>query len=85
MRSAGAIQNPQPQLTPLPANDGNVWLRLTKTGTNYKGEYSFDGTTFTEFAQTVPNAMAEPSFGLFTLGVTSGGGTAHFDYLDGGR
>ena len=29
--------------------------------------------------------MAEPSFGLFTLGVTSGGGTAHFEYfsLDG--
>ena len=23
-----------------------VWLRLTKTGTDYKGEYSFDGTTF---------------------------------------
>ena len=41
--------NPQPQLTPLPANDGNVWLRLTKTGTDYKGEYSFDGTTFTAF------------------------------------
>ena len=78
---AGAIVNPQPQLTPLPANDGNVWLRLSKTGTDYKGEYSFDGTTFTAFA-TVPNAMAEPSFGLFTLGVTSGGGTAHFDYLE---
>ncbi len=45
---AGAIQNPQPQLTPLPAgNNGTVWLRLSKTGTNYKGEYSFDGTTFT--------------------------------------
>ena len=26
--------------------------------------------------------MAEPSFGLFTLGVNSGGGTAHFDYLE---
>ncbi len=26
--------------------------------------------------------MAEPTFGLFTLGVNSGGGTAHFDYLD---
>jgi cytochrome c len=78
---AGAIQNPQPQLTPLPANDGNVWLRLSKIGTDYKGEYSFDGSTWTAFA-TVPNAMTAPSFGLFTLGVTSGGGTAHFDYLD---
>ena len=31
----GAIQNPQPQLTPLPADDGTVWLRLKKTGTDY--------------------------------------------------
>ena len=45
---AGAIQNPQPQLTPAarPATT-DVWLRLTKTGTTYKGEYSFDGTTWT--------------------------------------
>jgi cytochrome c len=78
----GAVLNPQPQLTPLPANDGTVWLRLTKTGTDYKGEYSFDGTTWTAFAETVPNtAMASPRFGLFTLGVNSGGGTARFDYF----
>ena len=29
-----------------------VWLRLTKTGTSYEGEYSFDGTTFTALADT---------------------------------
>jgi PKD repeat protein/plastocyanin len=83
----GVIQNPQPQLTPLPANNGDVWLRLTKTGTAYKGEYSFDGTTWTALAQTVTNAMAAPDFGLFTLGVNSGGGTVAFDYLavDGDR
>ena len=36
---------------------------------------------------TVPNAMTTPSFGLFTLGVNSGGGTARFDYfeVDGAR
>jgi PKD repeat protein/glucose/arabinose dehydrogenase len=78
----GVIQNPQPQVTPLPTNDGHVWLRLTKTGTDYKGEYSFDGTTFTALPQTVSNAMASPAFGLFTLGVNSGGGTVAFDYLD---
>jgi cytochrome c len=82
---AGAIQDPQPQVTPLPANDGNVWLRLTKTGTDYKGEYSFDGTTWTQvMANGVPasvanTAMASPMFGLFTLGVNSAGGTARFD------
>ena len=26
---------------------GDIWLRLTKAGTNYTGEYSFDGTTWT--------------------------------------
>jgi PKD repeat protein len=77
----GVIQNPQPQLTPLPANDGHVWLRLTKTGTTYNGEYSFDGTTWTALAQTVTNDMASPAFGLFTLGVNSGGGTVGFDYF----
>ncbi|HET9736477.1 MAG TPA: ThuA domain-containing protein [Solirubrobacteraceae bacterium] len=83
---ATAIQDPQPQLTPLPANNGTVWLRLTKAGTNYTGEYSFDGEAWTTVG-TVPNAMTTPSFGLFTLGVNSGGGTARFDYfeVDGAR
>ncbi|HET8784604.1 MAG TPA: ThuA domain-containing protein, partial [Candidatus Limnocylindrales bacterium] len=83
----GVIQDPQPQLTPLPANDGDVWLRLTKTGTSYSGEYSFDGTTWTSIGAAVTNAMTEPDFGLFTLGVNDGGGTVGFDYLavDGDR
>ena len=81
------IQNPQPQLTPLPTNNGDVWLRLTKAGTSYSGEYSFDGTTLTSIGASVTNAMTEPDFGLFTLGVNSGGGTVTFDYLavDGNR
>jgi cytochrome c len=77
----GAIQEPQPQLTPLPAGTEVVSLRLTKTGNMYSGEYSFDGTTWTSLGPAVPNDMAAPRFGLFTLGVNSGGGTAHFEYF----
>ena len=83
----GTVQEPQPQLTPLPAGTAAAWLRLTKTGDQYKGEYSFDGETWTAFAQTVQNDMAAPKFGLFTLGVTSPGGEVMFDYfaVDGER
>jgi cytochrome c len=75
------VQDPQPQIAPLPAGTQDAWLRLTKTGQNYKGEYSFDGTTWTAFAQTVQNDMASPMFGLFTLGVNSPGGTVGFEYF----
>ena len=37
---AGAIQEPQPQVTKPAPGYGDVWLRLTKTGTTYSGEYS---------------------------------------------
>jgi PKD repeat protein len=78
---AGAIVNPQPQVTrAAPGYDG-VYLRLTKTGTNYAGEWSEDGQTWTSIGQPVANAMADPDFGLFTLGVSSPGGTAVFDYF----
>jgi cytochrome c len=75
------IQNPQPQLTPLPAGTETVSLRLTKTGTMYSGEYSFDGTNWTSIGQPVPNAMESPSFGLFTQGGSSGGATVNFEYF----
>jgi cytochrome c len=78
----GAIQTPQPADPPVPAGATTVTLRLKKTGTSYAGEYSFDGTTFNAVNIPVTNPMADPAFGLFTLGVNSGGGTAHFDYLD---
>ena len=79
------IQNPQPQLTPLPAGTETVSLRLTKTGTMYSAEYSFDGEAWTSLGAAVPNAMASPSFGLFTQGGSSGGATVNFEYfsLDG--
>ena len=47
---AGAILNPQENanLTGAQVN-GPIWLRLTKAGTNYSGEYSFDGVAWTAF------------------------------------
>ena len=67
---AGAIQNPQPQVTAgFPAARHRVWLRLTKTGTTYMGEYSLDGPTWTALAGRSPTRMTNAAFGLFTLGV----------------
>ena len=52
---AGAILNPQPQVTTgLPATVTDVWLRLTKTGTSYAGEYSWDGGTWTALSARSP-------------------------------
>jgi PKD repeat protein len=82
----GAIVDPQPQVTfPEAGSPTEVWLRLTKSGNNYSGEYSLDGTTWQSIGQPVANAMVDPAFGIFTLGVNSGGGTARFEYfsLDG--
>ena len=57
----------------IPDGTTNVWLRLTKTGTNYAGEVSFNGTTWTPLATPVVNAMIEPSFGIYTLGQRTAG------------
>ncbi len=86
---AGAIQNPQENanLTGAQVN-GPIWLRLTKAGNNYSGEYSFDGVAWTAFpGGPVANPMAAPDFGIFgfspqEIGV---GDTVSFDYfqLDG--
>ena len=48
--SAGAILNPQENanLTGAQTN-APVWLRLTKQGNNYSGQYSFDGVAWTNF------------------------------------
>ena len=55
---AGAILNPQPEVDAgFPAVVNDVWLRLTKTGTTYKGEYSLDGSTWTALAATVTNTQ----------------------------
>src|SRR5262249_22080878 len=48
-----AIQNPQNDVQ-VPAGTTDIWLRMVKTGTNYAGQVSFDGETWTDMAP-VPN------------------------------
>ena len=86
---AGAIQNPQmnANLTAAQAA-GDIWLRMTKAGSSYTGEYSFDGLAWTPFpGGAVTNAMASPDFGIFGFGpqAQGQGETVSFDYfqLDG--
>ena len=78
---AGAIQDPQPQVTKAAPGYDAVSLRLTKTGNSYAGEYSEDGETWLSVGEPVTNPSALPQFGLFTLGVNSPGGQVLFDYF----
>ena len=43
----GTIIQPQPQVD-VPTGVTAIWLRLTKSGTNYQGEISYNGTTWTD-------------------------------------
>ena len=81
---AAAVTDPQPQVTSVPTGTTTIWLRLTKAGTTYTGEYSFDGTTWTSIGAAVTNAQTAPKFGLYTLGVQAAGHrrkTVSFDYF----
>jgi PKD repeat protein len=82
-----SVIQPNPADIPVPAGTTDVWLRLTKTGTSYAGEYSFDGEDWTALASPVTNAMEDPSFGIFTLGPQVSGHVVTFDYfsVDGNR
>ena len=86
---AGAVQNPQENVTIPEANDdGPFYLQLTKAGTNYSGEFSYDGATWTAFpGGSVANPMVAPDFGLFAFSPQpeAVGDTVTFDYfwLDG--
>ena len=86
---AGAIVNPQENANLSGAQvNGPIWLRLTKAGNNYSGEYSFDGVAWTPFpGGPVVNAMATPDFGIFGFSPQEAGvgDTVTFDYfqLDG--
>ncbi|MDA0137112.1 ThuA domain-containing protein [Solirubrobacter sp. CPCC 204708] len=82
---AGVIQEPQSNATVTAAQaNGPFWLRLTKEGNSYKGEYSFDGVAWTAAPNSpVTNPMADPDFGLFGFSpqdreVTD---TVSFDYF----
>src|ERR671914_20936 len=71
---------------PVPEGTTDIWVRLTKAGTSYSGEYSFDGNDWTAMG-TVTNAMADPNFGVYAFGPQADGqgDTVSFDYftLDG--
>ena len=49
--TAGAI-GPNPADPPIAAGVTEIWLRLTKTGTSYTGEYSLDGVAWTALASS---------------------------------
>ena len=82
---AGVIQEPQSNATVTAAQaNGPFWLRLTKTGNTYKGEYSFDGMAWTATPNSpVTNPMAAPDFGLFGFSPQdiAVGDTVSFDYF----
>ena len=52
LRGRAARSEPQPQVTPLPAGTDDAWLRLTKAGNSYTGEYSLDGATWLPVGET---------------------------------
>ena len=78
---AGTVINPQPNLD-VPAGVTAIWLKMTKSGSNYQAEASFDGNTWqTVGTGPVTNDMAAPKFGLYTAGVNNSNQTATFDYF----
>jgi cytochrome c len=78
--TAAVVGNPQPQVN-VPAGTTDIYLRLTKTGTGYAGQYSYDGQTWTSVGDPVTHAMTSPRFGLYTLGANLPGSTFSFDYF----
>ena len=54
---------------------------MTKSGTSYQAEVSFNGTTWQNVGAAVTNPTADMKFGLYTAGVDGAGGTATFDYF----
>ncbi|MCP3424288.1 ThuA domain-containing protein [Nocardioides pinisoli] len=73
--------NPQPEL-PIPAGTDltDMRFRLTKTGTSYAGEASFDGgETWEDLPRPVDNEMVAPRFGVFAAGVLQEGDEVSFD------
>jgi cytochrome c len=79
----GAVQNPQPN-APVPA-DGNVWIRLAKSGSTFTGWYSANGQDWEAIAETMVNeGLNDARIGLFALGSESQAGvsnTVSFDYF----
>ncbi|GAA5116469.1 hypothetical protein GCM10023339_25180 [Alloalcanivorax gelatiniphagus] len=73
--------NPQPELE-IPAGTDltDMRFRLTKAGTTYSAEASFDGgDTWVELPRPVENPMVQPRFGVFAAGVLQQGDEVAFD------
>ena len=75
---AGVVPDGGPEFG-VPAGTTKIGLRLTKAGTAYTGEVSFDGGAWQALSAGVTNAMVTPKFGLFTAGVNDSGDTITFD------
>ncbi|MFB2580570.1 ThuA domain-containing protein [Herbiconiux sp. P15] len=79
----GVVQDPQPNAAA--PDSGIVWLRLAKSGDVFTAWSSADGTTWSQFAQTVTNAgLGGARVGLYALGNSAQGqvsNTAVFDYF----
>ena len=61
---------------------GPIWLKLTKAGNVYSGQYKFTETgEWQTFSGTLTNAMVAPKFGLYTQGVLQAGDTVRFEYF----
>ena len=72
-RSPASIQEPPGRPAVAAGSGTTIWLRLTKAGTNYTGEYSFDGTTWTA-GRRRPVAEPDGGAGLRPVRVRPAGG-----------
>ncbi|WP_436500026.1 ThuA domain-containing protein [Actinokineospora sp. HUAS TT18] len=65
----------------LTAPSSGWWqLRLKKTGTNYTGEISGDGTTWTSLGAAVTNDVPSPKFGVMAIGPQQTAGSVQVDF-----
>lgn len=48
-----------------PVAPGDIYLKIDKVGTTYKGYYSFDGVTWTQVADTFTITLTTPKVGVF--------------------
>ncbi|TDT18139.1 uncharacterized protein DUF1349 [Ilumatobacter fluminis] len=63
---------------------GDLWLRLSRSGDTFSASYSLDGTTWTDAANPVTNALvaANGAVGVFTIGTNQSAPVpVAFDYF----
>src|SRR5690606_9997861 len=52
----------------VPDDNTEWWLRLSKTGDTYSGEWSADGETWTDLSSTRDNALEDLKIGVYATG-----------------